>query len=172
MLNAQSIAITKVPLQSRPQSRRLIPQRLQVRNAIPIPNEYGCVLGSVAVNALMTYYLAVKVALARKTYNVKYPSMYAEGDSDDAKTFNCIQRSHQNTLEYLPNVLALQIVLGFFHPLAAAALGFSWACGRIVYAQGYSTGDPSSRSPGSAISGIIYLALIFTSLYTGVKLVL
>jgi glutathione S-transferase len=98
--------------------------------------------------------------------------MYAEGNSDDANTFNCIQRSHQNALEYLPNVLALQICMGLKFPITAAILGVGWSIGRIVYAAGYSSGDPAKRAPGSALAGIVYLALIGGAGYAGVLMAL
>ena len=33
---------------------------------------------------------------------MKYPLLYATGDDENSKTFNCIQRAHQNSLENLP----------------------------------------------------------------------
>lgn len=129
------------------------------------------VVGSVAATALMTQYLAVKVALARRQYKVPYPAMYAEGKGQEAMEFNCIQRSHQNTLEYLPNVLALQMAMGLKFPLAAGILGVGWTIGRLVYASGYSTGDPSKRTPGSALAGVIYLGLIFGALFSSLAMI-
>lgn len=139
---------------------------IDVKFIIYLPCRY--VAGSVAFTALMTQYLAVKVAIARRQYQVPYPAMYAEGKSGDANTFNCVQRAHQNALEYLPNVLALQIVMGLKFPLTAAVLGVGWSIGRLVYAAGYSSGDPSKRAPGSALAGILYLALIGGAGYAGV----
>ena len=117
-------------------------------------------LGSVTAAALMTQYLAVKVALARREFKVPYPAMYAEGTNKDATQFNCIQRSHQNTLEYLPNVLALEMAMGLKFPVVAGSLGLAWVIGRLIYAAGYSSGDPAKRGPGSLIAGVIYLGLI------------
>lgn len=125
------------------------------------------VAGSVAATGLVSQYLAVQVAVARRKYNVAYPAMYAEGTSDEANQFNCIQRAHQNMLEYLPNALACQLVMGFVFPKTAAVLGLLWALGRLVYAAGYSTGDPMKRTPGSLGAGVIYLALIGGAGYAG-----
>ena len=125
------------------------------------------VLGSVAATALVTQYLAVKVAFARRECSVPYPAMYAEGSSEAAVRFNCVQRSHQNMLEYLPNVLALQMLMGLRFPITAAAMGGVWAVARLIYAAGYSTGEPAKRLPGNAIAGIVYLALIVGCGYAG-----
>ena len=38
--------------------------------------------------------------------------------------------------ETLPNVLALQMLLGLVYPIPSAALGFLWSAGRIVYGLG------------------------------------
>jgi len=118
----------------------------------------------------VSYYLAVRVAIARKQYQVSYPAMYAEGQSEGANVFNCIQRSHQNMLEYLPNVLALQLAMGLQFPATAAGLGLGWAAARILYAQGYSTGDPRKRAPGSMIAGLIYLGLVFGTLFAAYRM--
>lgn len=61
---------------------------------------------------------------------VKYPKMYADGESKEATTFNCIQRSHQNSSEQIGPVLVTQALLGLYHPITAASLGAIWAIGR------------------------------------------
>ena len=43
-----------------------------------------------------------RLPLRTLRYNVKYPLLYATGDDENSKTFNCIQRAHQNSLENLP----------------------------------------------------------------------
>jgi len=44
--------------------------------------------------------------MARKKYNIQYPKMYAESTDAHHEAFNCVQRGHQNTLEWLPMVQA------------------------------------------------------------------
>ena len=60
---------------------------------------------------------------------VKYPKMYATGDDQDSNTFNCIQRSHQNSSETIGPVMVMQALLGLYHPITAASLGVAWAIG-------------------------------------------
>ena len=77
-----------------------------------------------------------------------------------------------NSQEYLPSVLALQALMGLKFPITAAILGAAWAAGRLIYAAGYSTGDPTKRGPGSAIAGIVFLVLLGGCGYAGVQMVL
>lgn len=46
------------------------------------------------------------------------------------------RRAHLNTTEVVGQALALQCLLGLAYPTAAAALGATWAVGRIVYTLG------------------------------------
>ncbi len=64
---------------------------------------------------------------------VPYPDMYAHGKDEASLMFNCIQRAHQNTLETLPAVLAMQILMGMVFPVTSAALGAGWSIGRFPW---------------------------------------
>ncbi len=46
-------------------------------------------------------------------YNVKYPLLYANGDDEASKTFNCIQRAHQQSLENLPQACCTMLLLSY-----------------------------------------------------------
>jgi glutathione S-transferase len=50
--------------------------------------------------------------------------------------FNCVQRAHQNTLEWLSVCQVLTLVNGLMYPIASAALLGTWTVGRILYIQG------------------------------------
>mmetsp|Transcript_8188 Transcript_8188/g.22214 ORF Transcript_8188/g.22214 Transcript_8188/m.22214 type:complete len:151 (+) Transcript_8188:95-547(+) len=102
-------------------------------------------------------WMASKVMAARKKHNIKYPTLYAVGDSDSDKKFNCVQRGHQNSLEGLPSFLALLLSAARFYPAASAVAGAIYNIGAIRYMNGYSTGDPTKRMRGS----IKYIGLLF-----------
>uniref|UniRef100_A0A023GEX0 Glutathione S-transferase 3, mitochondrial n=1 Tax=Amblyomma triste TaxID=251400 RepID=A0A023GEX0_AMBTT len=109
-----------------------------------IPKEYGYVVLVGVGSSLVNMWLAFRVGRARKQYGVKYPAMY----SDNNIVFNCIQRSHQNFLESYPQFLMTLFLGGFEFPKVAAIAGVVFLAGRVVYALGYSTGDPAKRMRG------------------------
>ena len=88
------------------------------------------------------------VGRARKLYKVEYPAMY----SDTEQVFNCYQRVHQNTLERVTVFLVILLAAGLFNAKMAAAFGFIWLAGRIIYSIGYYSGIPKNRIAGSFVS--------------------
>lgn len=60
-----------------------------------------------------------------------------------------MQRGHQNSLESYPGFLALLLVAGVGFPLTAAISGAVYSLGKVVYFNGYATGDPNKRLMGS-----------------------
>lgn len=130
-----------------------------------VPKEYGYVVLVGVSSAMVNMWHAFRVGRARKQFNVKYPAMY----SDSNIVFNCIQRSHQNYLEYYPQFLMILFLGGFEFPKVAAGAGVVYLAGRVVYALGYSTGDPSKRMRG----GFQYfgtLALLGLSIRLGLRM--
>lgn len=137
-----------------------------------LPPQYGFVLASLASTAALLQWLAIRVALARREYGVDYPKMYADDGTEQGKTFDCIQRAHQNTLETAPAQMVLISLLGVAHPVPAAAAQAAWVAGRVVYALGYSTGDPKARLPGVAVAGLVYVGTIAAALFEGARMAL
>jgi len=131
---------------------------------LSLPEDYGYVILTGVGAIFMTMWKGFKVGAARKKYNVEYPDMY----SKDSKIFNCIQRSHQNTLENIPTFMFLLTTAGFSHPKVSAAAGWVWIAGRIVYAIGYNTGEPKARVKG-AFGYLGLLTLLGCTIHTAVQ---
>jgi len=94
-----------------------------------------------------------QVSMARKTYKVEYPNLYAvPGFHKDADKFNCVQRAHQNTLESLTLTLVAMFAVALVYPVTAAACGTVFMVGRFVYGIGYAIGNPAFRTPGGILS--------------------
>ena len=64
------------------------------------------------------------------------------------------QRVHQNTLERVPIFLAILLSAGLFNAKMAAAFGFLWLIGRVIYSLGYYTGKPNNRLAGSLVRNV------------------
>lgn len=132
---------------------------------LKIPSEYGYVILVSVLACFVNTWLAMRVGSARKKYGIKYPVMYSESNN----VFNCIQRAHQNFLENFTQFQVMLLLGGIHYPQLGAAAGLVWLLGRIVYAVGYSTGDPQKRLKGG-FQYIGLLFLLFSTLRLGVGL--
>jgi len=134
--------------------------------ALAIPKMYGLVVMVAVASCFLLVWLGVQVGKARKQFDVKYPTMYSPTDDK----FNCYQRAHQNTLEGYPTFLLLLLFGGLEIPVLSAIAGLVWIAGKVSYAKGYYTGDPSKRARG-AYSYIGLLTLLFVTLKFAVRLI-
>nr|QGA31155.1 microsomal glutathione transferase 2 [Pardosa pseudoannulata] len=133
--------------------------------SIELPKEYGYVLLVGTSSAIIAMWHGIQVSRARKKFGIKYPIMY----SDNNIVFNCIQRAHGNFLENYPQFLFLLAVGGLSYPKLSAGAGIVYLLGRIVYALGYSSGDPQKRLRGMFMH-LGSLTLLYTSAHFATKL--
>jgi len=132
--------------------------------AIELPAEYGYVVLAGASMHFVNMWKAMRVGKMRKQFGVNYPKMY----SDEHPLFNCYQRAHQNTLEFIPYFYPALFFAGLKYPVASAVCGATFAVGRILYALGYSTGNPEKRVAGALVSEFFgYFPLVFMSISFG-----
>lgn len=135
--------------------------------------EYGYVFLTLAATGLTLQWQAHKVGVARKAAGVAYPNCYAtntEAESNPkAKIFNCCQRAHSNTLENVTFILTSVVLNGLVHPKLSATLGAVWLFGRVLYFNGYATGDPKKRMRGT-VGYIGTIGLLGTTLTIATQL--
>ena len=82
--------------------------------------------------------------------------MYVDGNSENARLFNCVQRGHQQALETLPQFLLLSVIGGIRFPLYTSLCGLMWIFARAKWAEGYATGKPENRYSHFASFGVWY----------------
>lgn len=117
-----------------------------------LPRTYGLVVLTAVMNWFILMWQALKVGTARKKFGVKYPALY---ENKDPSIFNCIQRAHQNSLEWNPGFLTFLFIGGLYAPITSAAAGVVYNFGRVYYAKGYYEGSPHKGLWG--LYGIFYL---------------
>ncbi|KAL3677694.1 hypothetical protein R1sor_020650 [Riccia sorocarpa] len=141
--------------------------------AIGITPDYGFVSLVLFLTFLLNLHMGFRVVAARKKYNVPYPSLYAvESENKNTKLFNCVQRGHQNFLEFLPLFLSFLLVGGLKHPKLAAGLGVGHLVARYFYFKGYSTGDPENRLKIGGSHFLFLFGLIGCSLSFSISLLM
>ncbi|XP_078156173.1 uncharacterized protein LOC144551940 [Carex rostrata] len=141
--------------------------------SIQIPKEYGYVVLELVAYALMNTWMATQVGKARKKYNVPYPALYAvESENKEAKIFNCVQRGHQNSIEYMPVFFMMLLVGGLQHPLISAGFGALYIISRFFYFKLYSTGNPDNRLKPVGLSFLALWGLIICAASFGIHLLI
>ncbi|KAF9264482.1 hypothetical protein L218DRAFT_958156 [Marasmius fiardii PR-910] len=136
--------------------------QIQLPDGIPL-------LGAALMSTVfLLIYQASVVGMARMAANIQYPQVYAdkaeEQASIEARKFNCAQRAHQNTLEYIPTVYLTTMISAIQHPKLAAALLAGWVISRFFYTRRYATGDPEKRNIPVRVGFLLQSGLIGTSL--------
>lgn len=120
--------------------------------AAVIPREYAVPLSSVLFHLLFLQWAALQVGLSRRRLNKPYPIVCdpPPTSKDDPKSlFNCYVRAQTNIVENTFIYLGLLAMSSLTTPLASGAAGVLYTCSRVVYFQGYTTGDPKKRMRGN-----------------------
>ncbi|PAV19922.1 membrane-associated s in eicosanoid and glutathione metabolism [Pyrrhoderma noxium] len=144
-------------------------------SSIVFPKGFSYVVAVSTSTIFLNIWQYLRVNSARKFASVDYPQMYAEKSeaaADQKKhIFNCIQRTHQNTLEIIPYFLLSLFTTGIKHPYLASAFGATWVVGRVFYTIGYSSGDPIKRvTRGGFLSSIGISVLSLTAAYASYEI--
>ncbi|KIL71726.1 hypothetical protein M378DRAFT_155326 [Amanita muscaria Koide BX008] len=137
---------------------------------VTVPDGFQYVGAALVTTVWLLFYQVRKVGKFRRTSGVKYPQLYAEkaevAASTEALKFNCAQRAHQGTLEFLPIIYPTALIAGLKFPHLAAASVAMWTIGRASFTRGYTTGDPDKRvTTLYKLSYIGLFGLLFTSTY-------
>ncbi|KAF8605350.1 membrane-associated proteins in eicosanoid and glutathione metabolism [Ceratobasidium sp. AG-I] len=143
--------------------------------SITLPEHYGYVALAAISTGFLTLWQTTYVSAGRKKSGVKYPRLYAEkaemDQSIEAVKYNCAQRAHGNTMEFIPHVLFFVSFLGLRRPILAASLGAAWNFSRVLYTLGYVTGDPAKRNTRGGFFGTLaYVGLILGAAHAGVEM--
>ncbi|KIP06175.1 hypothetical protein PHLGIDRAFT_36079 [Phlebiopsis gigantea 11061_1 CR5-6] len=146
--------------------------------SIVLPAEYGYTAAAVVSTFWVTLFQSLRVGRARKAAKIDYPQLYAEkaeaAASKEAHVFNCAQRAHQNTLEWLPQVIASTLIVGVKYPRFAAAVCATWSVARVLYTIGYTSGNPKKRNllGANIFSGLTTVGFVLgASTYTVYQLI-
>ncbi|KAJ0044017.1 hypothetical protein Pint_18289 [Pistacia integerrima] len=135
-----------------------------------LPKEYGCVAIVLVFYCFLNFWMTFQVGKARKKYNVPCPTLYAiESENKEAKLFNCVQRGHQNSLEFISVFFMLMILGGISHPCICAALGFFYTVTRFFYFKGYATGDPQKRLTIGKYGFLAIMGLMVCTISFGIQ---
>jgi len=123
------------------------------------PKAFGLViLINIVASGLVTMMIGFGVGGARSKFVAKalkegdkdaekrfsLPKMQAEGFSQTAHEFNCLQRGHQQILESYGMYLMTALLGGLEFPVAVATFGAIWIKARYDWAEGYKSG-PKER---------------------------
>ncbi|KAK7042323.1 hypothetical protein R3P38DRAFT_313258 [Favolaschia claudopus] len=133
-------------------------------STITVPQGTSYVAGSLLSTVFLLTWQTIQVSKYRKLAGVPYPRLYAEKAEMDtspaAVKFNCVQRAHANTLENIPTVYLMTILVGIKAPVVAASALGAWVISRIAYTNGYASGNPAQRH--NLIGRLTYLPSTLT----------
>mmetsp|Transcript_20478 Transcript_20478/g.66507 ORF Transcript_20478/g.66507 Transcript_20478/m.66507 type:complete len:183 (-) Transcript_20478:88-636(-) len=135
---------------------------------LPVSRAFGLVPLSLFHQAFTLIGLGSAVGRARKKFDVPLPKMQAEGESEEAKKFNNVQRGHQQALETYTTVALCTVIAGIKFPLTSTLASVIWCIGRKAWAKAYAEGGPEGRYAG--LGKLIWTGLLmeaFAAVATG-----
>lgn len=164
--------------------RTVLSEQSQLVKGLGLEKAFGLVIFiNFAFCGVFVVSLGMKVGASRKKFMEKaikdgekdcearysLPNIYVDGNTENSRRFNCVQRGHQQALETFPQFLLLSLFGGLRFPLCTAITGLLWAYSRKKWAEGYATGDPSNRYSHAAGFGVWYtlLVLLIATMGTG-----
>ena len=115
------------------------------------------------VGAARTKFAALAKKDGEKDVDERYalPNLYVEGGTKHARAFNCVQRSHQQAFETLPQLLCFTAVASTVFPLSAAANMALWLVGRVVWSTGYAaSGGDAAKRYDHPLAYLIFASLV------------
>lgn len=110
------------------------------------------------VSLLVYVWMILRIPGARRRSGIDAPAMTGHPELERHL------RVQANTVEWLVIYLpSLWLFAVYWNDLVAAALGFIWIIGRIIYALGYAA-DPKKREVGFIIQSLATAVLLFGAL--------
>lgn len=104
------------------------------------------------------------------------PNLYAQGTSQHARAFNCVQRAHQQIFETFPQVILSSLVAAWNFPISAALATTVYCAGRVAFSNGYAEaeGDASKRYSSKLAKYMWYgiVANTFLGIFSCAKMVM
>lgn len=116
---------------------------------ILIGTGFWSIIHGMTVGRARTKAIEAAKANGEKDVEERYglPNLYAQGTSNHARTFNAVQRSHQQIFETFGTVVLSAMTGAFAFPISTAISTLTFAVGRIAFSNAYanSEGDASKR---------------------------
>jgi len=99
--------------------------------------------GFLVVGRARSKYIKLAKEAGEKEVDERYalPNLYAQGTSQYAMAFNCIQRSHQHIFETFTTICVTSVIGAVHYPICTAITTLSYGAGRIALSNGYASGE-------------------------------
>lgn len=134
---------------------------------ILVATGFWSIVHGVKVGAARTKYMELAKKDGEPNPEDRYglPNLYVDGNTKNAKAFNCVQRSHQHIFESFPQLCIASLVAWMSYPIASAITTLAYSVGRYCISSDYasSEGDPAKRY-SSPLARFHWYGLMATSM--------